>query len=123
MYKLHYSPEFVADFEQIWESVQAISGSIATADRYLRDFTHKIKKKQQFPHSGTPIYFGDYFTGTYLVHFKAYNAFYEIKEDYIELVRALPSKSDYMRILFGEYYEEDQSSSDGTSYLNETTDE
>ncbi len=123
MYKLRYTPQFVSDIEMIREDVFTVSCSDAIADNYIRDFILKIKKRQEFPQSGIPLYYGDFFTGFYFVHFKAYNAFYVIKGEYIELVRALPSKSNYMRTLFGEYYDDDIEDHDNDLYLNETNDE
>ena len=120
MYKIKYTPDFDLDFDSIKEEVREVSCSDTIADKYMLDFILKIKKKQQFPESGIPLYFEDFFTGYYYVHFKAYNAFYVIKDEYIEMVRALPSKSDYMRVLFGEHYQEDLQASNEPDYLNET---
>ena len=122
-YTLRYTPKFVSDFELIHADVQQASGSVAIADRYLRDFARKIKSKQLFPESAKKLFVEDAFTGYYFVHFKAYNAFYLIKDGYIELTRALPSKSDYVRVLLGDYYEEDLDSFNEAEYLNETTTE
>lgn len=119
MYKLRYTPGFIRDFETIRGDILTVSGSSVIADRYKREFAEKIKKKQKFPQSAIPLYHEEYFTGFYFVHFRAYNAFYVIRDEYMELVRALPSKSDYMRILFGEYYTEDLGAEDELQYLNE----
>lgn len=123
MYGIIYSPEFDLDIDQIWEDVFEVSKRQDTADRYIYDFIVKIKKKQEFPLSGSPVYYEDHFTGYYYVHFKAYNAFYIVEGEYIRLVRALSSRSDYMRILFGEYYREDLVDNEGTRHLNEDTGE
>lgn len=120
MYQLRYTPQFDSDIDKIREDVFSVSYSDVIADNYIRDFILKIKKKQEFPQSGIPLYYCDFFTGFYFVHFKAYNAFYVIKGEYIELVRALPSKSDYMRILFGEYYMDDIEDRANDLYLNES---
>lgn len=121
MYKIRYTPDFDLDFESIKEEIRQVSCSDTIADKYMKDFILKIKKKQQFPESGIPLFYEDFFTGYYYVHFKAYNAFYVIKGEYIELVRALSSKSDYMRTLFGERYMEELKSANEPDYLNEAS--
>ena len=38
----------------------------------------------------------------YSVNFKSYKSFYRINDDYIEVVRVLLMKMDYIRILFNQ---------------------
>ena len=103
MYKLRFTPEAIRDMEAVEEDVLEVSGRQDTADRYVDDFLEKIKSKKRFPHSGIPlIYNEELFTGFYFVHFKKYNAFYRIQGEFIEVIRILQAKSDYMAILFGE---------------------
>ena len=52
--------------------------------------------------STIPLRYRGMFTGFYSVNFKAYKAFYRVIEDYIEVLRIIPAKCNYMRILFGE---------------------
>ena len=106
-YKLRYTSLSENDLLRVKEEVFEASKSIDVTERYLDDFLTKIEKKKDFPFSGTPLYYGDYFTGFYFVHFKAYNAFYRINDDCMEVLRVLSSKSDYIRILLGEYYIDD----------------
>lgn len=103
MYKLRFTPEAIRDMEAVEEDVLAVSGRQDTADRYVDDFLDKIKAKKRFPQSGIPVIYNDeLFTGFYFVHFKKYNAFYRIQGEFIEVIRILQAKSDYMAILFGE---------------------
>ena len=119
MYKIRYTPEALVDLMQIKEDITFVSGSSNVASRYLRELIGKFKEKKLFPQSGIPLNFEDIFTGYYFVHYKAYNAFYLIKGDQIELIRVLQSKSDYMRILFGNYYEEESTEDIKPDYVNE----
>jgi len=103
MYKLRFTPEAIRDMEAVEEDVLAVSGRQDTANRYVDDFLDKIKAKKRFPQSGIPVIYNDeLFTGFYFVHFKKYNAFYRIQGEFIEVIRILQAKSDYMAILFGE---------------------
>ncbi len=76
------------------------------ADRYVNDFIDEIEKKKQFPLSGIPLVYRGLFTGFYIVNFKKYKAFYRVhdsyEDNYVEVVRIIMEKMDYMRILFGE---------------------
>ena len=103
MYKLRFTPEAIRDMEAVEEDVLAVFGRQDTTDRYVDDFLDKIKAKKRFPQSGIPVIYNDeLFTGFYFVHFKKYNAFYRIQGEFIEVIRILQAKSDYMAILFGE---------------------
>ena len=76
------------------------------ADRYVNDFIDEIEKKKQFPLSGIPLVYRGLFTRFYIVNFIKYKAFYRVhdsyEDNYIEVVRIIMEKMDYMRILFGE---------------------
>ena len=120
MYKLRYSPRFDMDMQRLKMDILGVSFSSETADKYVKDFITKIENKKSFPHSGSRVYYGDHFTGLYYIHFKAYNAFYRVRGDYMEVLRILPSKSDYLRILIGEYYPEDLISEDISMNINES---
>ena len=103
IYQLRFTPKAVSDMEAVEKDVLEVSGRQDTADRYVDDLLDKIKSKKEFPQSGIPlIYNNELFTGFYFVHFKKYNAFYRIQGEYIEVIRILLSKSDYMTVLFCE---------------------
>ena len=101
-YKVRYSPKAQKDMDDIWDGVWEASRDYDTADRYVDDFADEIAQMKKSPRTGIPLYYRGLFTGFYSVNFKAYKAFYRFRNDYIEVVRILPSKTDYLKILFGE---------------------
>ena len=102
IYRIRYTPEAQRDMDEVWEAVLEASGERDTAVRYVEDFLDKIAEKKVFPKSGIPLYYRGLFTGFYSVNFKAYKAFYRVKEDCIEVSRIILAKRDYMRLLFEE---------------------
>ena len=101
-YKIRYSPKALKDMDNIWDDVLEASKDFDIADKYLDDLVDGISKKREAPKTGIPLFYRDLFTGFYYIHFKAYNAFYRIKDDYIEVSRILLSKMEYMKELLGE---------------------
>ncbi|MBR5969596.1 MAG: type II toxin-antitoxin system RelE/ParE family toxin [Lachnospiraceae bacterium] len=101
-YRIRYTPGAQKDMEQVWYGVLEASGSTEIADRYVDDFADKIAEKKKYPETGSPLYYRGLVTGFYSLNFKAYKAFYRIKEPYIEVIRILLAKSDYMKTIFGE---------------------
>ena len=98
-YEVRYSPSALRDLERIRADVLHVSGNSNTAFRYISEFLDKVESKKCYPKSGTPLYYEDGFTGYYYVAYKAYLAFYRIKDETILVDRILPGKSDYMRRL------------------------
>ena len=88
--------------DAVWDGVLEASASYETADTYVSEFADRIAAKADFPEAGIRLYYRGLFTGFYSVNFKAYKAFYRIKDGYIEVIRVLLAKMEYMRILFGE---------------------
>ena len=101
-YKIRYTPAAQKDMDAVWSGVLEASASYDIADKYVEEFADKIATKKVFPESGIPLYYRGLFTGFYSVNFKAYKAFYRINDGYIEVIRVLLSKMEYMKILFGE---------------------
>ena len=101
-YILRFTPDSLKDMEKVWDDVLEASQDYDTADRYVDDFLEVIAKKKDYPKSGIPLYYRGLFTGFYTVNFKAYKAFYRIHDNYIEVIRIIPQKMNYMKILFGE---------------------
>lgn len=99
-YKLRYSPEAQRDMDKVWDDVYHASQNIEIAQKYVEDFIATIEKKKKYPTTGTPLYHGAIFTGYYSISFKEYKAFYRIKDTYVEVVRIIYSRRDYMNILF-----------------------
>lgn len=100
-YKIRYTPAAMRDMDEVWDDVYEISKESDIADQYVNDFIDEIEKKKQFPLSGIPIIYRGLFTGFYAVNFKKYKAFYRVYDSYIEIIRIIMEKRDYMKILFG----------------------
>ncbi len=98
--KLRYSPQALADLDKVWDDVWKVSKDYDTADKYADELAYELSKKKKAPKTGIPLYYRGLFTGFYSVNYKAYKAFYRIKENYIEVARILPAKSDYIVLLF-----------------------
>lgn len=101
-YRIRYTPAAQKDMDVVWDGVLEASASYDLADKYVEEFADKIATKTDYPESGIPLYYRGLFTGFYSVNFKAYKAFYRIKDNYIEVIRVLLAKMDYIQILFGE---------------------
>ena len=101
-YSVRYTPEAVRDMEAVWDGVYEASKYYDIADRYIEEFAEAIAAKKTFPLSGIPLEYRGLFTGFYSVNYKKYKAFYRVRDDYMEVVRIIMAKSDYMKILFGE---------------------
>ena len=88
--------------DEVWDGVFEASKDYDIADRYVLEFANTISEMKKSPKAGIPLYYRGLFTGFYSVTFKAYKAFYRINGDYIEIVRILLAKMDYMKVLFDE---------------------
>lgn len=102
IYSLRYTPEAIRDMDSVWDGVYEASKDFHLADQYVGEFADKIAEKKQFPFSGIPLTYRGLFTGFYSVTYKKYKAFYRVNDKYIEVLRIIMAKSDYMSILFGE---------------------
>lgn len=100
-YKIRITPDAQIDMKNIWLDVLTVSKDYDTADKYVDDLMNEIISKKKIPKTGTPVYHRGLFTGFYFISFKAYLAFYRINDEYIEVIRILPSKSNYLQTLFG----------------------
>ena len=94
-----YSRQAVRDLDHVWEEVYLASGSYETAAGYVEQLINKVGSKADFSRSGSPLYYADSFTGYYYVVFKAYLAFYHVKNNDIFIDRILHRKSNDMRVL------------------------
>ncbi len=101
-YVVRYSPSARKDLDKVWDDVFSASTSLEITERYITDFLDVIAQKREFPESGIPLYYRGLFTGFYSVNFKAYKAFYRVRGNYVEVVRVLLQKQEYMTVLFGE---------------------
>ena len=101
-YKIRYTPEAMRDMDAVWDGVYEASKVPDIADKYVNDFIDEMEKKKQFPFSGIPLVYRGLFTGFYTVNFKKYKAFYRVYDGYIEVIRIIMEKRDFLKILFGE---------------------
>ena len=99
-YQIEYSPVAIRDLDRVYTEVREASGSEEIASRYVLDLMDQIAQKRDFPKSGAPLYYESGFTGYYFVVFKAYMAFYRVREDRLLVDRVLYGRSDYLRTLF-----------------------
>jgi len=98
-YEIAYSPKAIEDLERVWSEVLKASGDYQTTEEYIDALMDKVEQKEEFPKSGSPLYYEDLFTGYYYVFYKAYKVFYRVEKDRLLIDRVLYSKSDYLRIL------------------------
>ncbi|MCM1192611.1 MAG: type II toxin-antitoxin system RelE/ParE family toxin [Butyrivibrio sp.] len=99
-YVIRYTPEAMRDMDGVWNDVYEASKESEIADRYVNDFLDEIGKKKQFPLSGIPLVYRGLFTGFYSVNFKKYKAFCRVRDSYIEVIRIIMEKKDYIKVLF-----------------------
>ena len=99
---LRYTPDAVRDMDAVWDGVYEASKSYDIADKYVNEFIGIIAAKKEFPMSGIPLLYRGLFTGFYSVNYKKYKAFYRINGEYVEVIRIIMAKMDYMKVLFGE---------------------
>lgn len=98
--KIVYSPIAIRDLDRVWAEVYEVSSDFDIAEKYIDDIMDCISQKRAFPKSGSPLYYEGTFTGYYFVKFKAYLAFYRVKDECVYVERVVYAKSDYMRIIF-----------------------
>ena len=99
-YSIRYTPQAQTDIETVWDNVYEASKNFDIADDYVDNLQNKISKKKSFPNSGIPLIYKGLFTGIYSINYKAYKAFYRVNGKYVEILRVLLSKRDYIKILF-----------------------
>lgn len=99
VYSVKYSRKAIADLKRIETEVFQACQDKDTTDRYLEELVSKIKEKETFPESGSPLIFLGLFTGYRFVVYKAYIAFYTVENDMVLVDRILLGKSDYISTL------------------------
>ena len=98
-WKIRYTPQALRDMDAGWEGVFKASGDYDTADRYVEKFADEIAQKKEYPKSGIPLEYNGLFVGYYSVIYKAYRAFYRVRNEYIEVLRIVLIKQEYMKAL------------------------
>lgn len=109
MTKISYSPSALRDLEQIGDYiVEKLKSPVAARD-VVDKIQDAIDKLADFPKMGTPLSarYEDVADYRFLVC-DSYLAFYRVKEDTEDIVyidRILYGRRDYLKILFGEWPE------------------
>ena len=104
-YSVRYTPEAMRDMDTVWDGVYEVSKSYDIADWYVEEFADTIATKKIFPFSGIPLEYRGLFTGFCSVNYKKYKAFYRVRDGYLEVIRIILTKIDYIKMLFGEQEE------------------
>lgn len=95
-YKVEYSKKSLTDLNKVWEEVYKASKNINTTSKYINGIMDLIDNKSDFPKSGSPLCYGDLFTGYYYIIYKAYMVFYRVENDIMLIDRILFGKSNYI---------------------------
>ena len=101
-YRIRWSPAAQRDLEAVWDDALVASEDAGTAGRYVSEFIDRIGELAEFPDVGFSLVYRGLFTGFRSVNFKAYKAFYRVKAETVDIIRILPAKSDYIKVIFGE---------------------
>ena len=104
-YSVRYTPEAMRDMDTVWDGVYEVSKSYDIADWYVEEFADTIAAKKTFLFSGIPLEYRGLFTGFCSVNYKKYKAFYRVRDGYLEVIRIILTKIDYIKMLFGEQEE------------------
>ena len=101
MAELRYSPEFLRDLEQIEDYISYALFDPDSAVEIINGLLSKTEKLVTFPESGIPLHLPDGTdTGFRGVLYKKYIAVYRVAGDEVQIVRAMHTSQDYLRLLF-----------------------
>ncbi len=92
-YRIRYTPKAQRNMDDVWTGVYEASGDYDTSDRYVLGIMDAIAEKKESPQSGIPLEYRGLFTGYYSLNYKAYKAFYRIRDEYIEVLRIVPHEA------------------------------
>lgn len=100
--KIYYTPEALADLQQIQQSVVEKFFDEELAEQVLKTITKNIRNLEIFPFSGAELYLSVTGNSGYRYLFVKKNyVFYQVEKDSIRIVRVLNEKQDYLKSLFG----------------------
>ena len=100
IYKIRYTPAAAGDISELYEDIYRASGSHDIAEEYVGGLMAEIASVKEFPASGIPLQYRELFTGFYSVNYKKYKAFYRVRGEYIEVLRVIMARRDYIAVLF-----------------------
>ena len=99
IYQIKYSAYALLDLDKIYNEVYNSSLDHNIASNYINGIMDKIKEKEEFPESGTPLYIFGTNTECRYVIYKSYIAIYGVRDNSVLVYRIIYMKSDYQKIL------------------------
>ena len=103
MSEIDFSPDALADLEQIKTYITVELCSEQTAISTVSKIIRHIRMLADFPEAGAPLASVVNIASNYrFLVCGNYTAFYIFKEDKVHILRVLYGRRDFMRILFGE---------------------
>ena len=100
-YRVDYSPQFLRDLDDIWSYIVSEFDNTGAADRIADGIVDATEILFTFPFSGQQVFLpGGMDSGYRILVFEAYVIVYRVLHDQVQVVRAVHSSVDYMRVLF-----------------------
>ena len=107
MSKILLSPEARKDLAEIGDYIASQLRNKAAAKSLIKRIRIEVLSLEQFPESGTPVCFsGPSFVYRYLICGN-YMIFYHLAGDTVLIDRILYGRRDYLSVLFGNEFTED----------------
>lgn len=108
MTKIAVSPEARKDLGEIGDYIAFTLRNKAAARRMLTRIQKAVMSLQHFPESGTPLPFSAPNIAYRYILCGSYMIFYHISENAVHIDRILYGRRDYLAILFGNEFPQDQ---------------
>lgn len=100
--QIFYTPEALADLENVKASVIDKFCDVKMAEDVVKAITKSIRNLEMFPYMGQKIELSYTALSGHRYLFSNHNyIFYRIDGETVRILRVLNEKQDYMRILFG----------------------
>lgn len=109
MANIKFSPESVADLQQIKAYIAKDLCDETTAINVISKITKKIRTLETFPNSGTPLSsIVDMNINYRFIVCGNYMSFYKFENETVYIIRVLYGRRNYMQILFDNLGNEDE---------------
>ena len=96
-----FSPEFQRDLDDIWDHIALAYRNPEAADRIAGGILDAAERLADFPESGRRVFLpGGLDSGYRFLVFESWVVVYRVWRQEVQVVRAIPSALDYMRVLF-----------------------
>ena len=100
-YRVEYSPEFQRDLDDIWSYIVSEFKNVDTAERIIDGILDATEILFTYPFSGQQVFLpGGMDSGHRILVFEAYVIVYRVLHNSVQVVRAVHSSLDYMRVMF-----------------------